>query len=287
MPLVEPDGPLRGCPCPYQQRPSRLGRESCQQRTADSVALMGRPNIRVADQRDLAHVLKPHHTHQNPRVIPAPELDAPGNFSNEVGALHIRFVPTVGRDDSAVGTCCLVDDCVYRWNVVSGTAPDHRTLSSRCGGEPRRLPRTLGEGPQPDKSSVTSALVNFVVSGAWPCSKRKVTAPPNASMTKSMSVPARSSPREIARRSTRRVTSLRRSANSARNAVRVAGLTCASAISPMKAGPATVRVCRRTTVLAMCRRSLATVPVSGSRNSRPATSRYTSMHNAALVGQRR
>ena len=135
MPLIEPDGPLRGRPRPDEQRARGLSRERCQQRTADPAALMRRPNISVANQRDIAHVLKSHHARQNPSVIPAPELDARGNLGNEVGALHIRFVPTVCRDDSAVDSCGLVDDHVYRWNVVIGTAPDQRTLSSRRGRE--------------------------------------------------------------------------------------------------------------------------------------------------------
>src|SRR3979411_1140270 len=102
MPLVKPDGPLRGCPGPYQQRSGSLRRESWQQRTRDSPAWMRRPDVRVADQRDLTHRLKPHHAGQSSRVIPAPELDARGNFGNEVGALHIWLVPAVCWNDSTV-----------------------------------------------------------------------------------------------------------------------------------------------------------------------------------------
>src|SRR5207245_1355475 len=127
MRLVESDGPRCGCPGPHEQQSVGRGRELCQERAADAAALMRRPNIRVADQRDIAHLLKPHHADENTLVIAAPELDTGSDFGEEVRTLHVRLVPAVGWDDAAVGGCGLVDDGVHRRNVSVSTAADHRT----------------------------------------------------------------------------------------------------------------------------------------------------------------
>ena len=64
MPLIKPDGPLCGCPGPDEQRGTGLLDELRQQRTSDSAALVGRSNIRVADQVHVSDVLDTHYSDQ-------------------------------------------------------------------------------------------------------------------------------------------------------------------------------------------------------------------------------
>src|SRR6267378_247924 len=90
---------------------------------------MGGTNVRMADQRDIAHILQPHHTDQISGFIRTPKPDVVGNFLNEIRPLHVWFVPTVCGNDSPIGIGGLVNDRVDHWNVVIATGPDHVTVS--------------------------------------------------------------------------------------------------------------------------------------------------------------
>src|SRR5438132_7742716 len=76
--LVKADGPLGGGPGTDQQRLRGLACKHSQERAANAPALMSRRYIRMANQSNIAHLLKAHDTDERVRLIPTPEVDPGG-----------------------------------------------------------------------------------------------------------------------------------------------------------------------------------------------------------------
>src|SRR5262249_5791424 len=61
---IEADRPVGGGPGANQHRPRTLASQLSEQRTADAATLVDRQDVRVADEIEVAHRLKAHHTDQ-------------------------------------------------------------------------------------------------------------------------------------------------------------------------------------------------------------------------------
>src|ERR1041384_7274762 len=68
--LVETDGPDGILPGPDQHRSRGLVDEMREQLRADAAALLRVPDVSVADQRDVAHILQAHHAGQRSVLFP-------------------------------------------------------------------------------------------------------------------------------------------------------------------------------------------------------------------------
>ena len=61
---------------------------------------LGRPNVGVADQGHVLHVLDAHDAEQFAVFFPAPEADAAVDLVAKFLPRHVGLVPAVGRDDA-------------------------------------------------------------------------------------------------------------------------------------------------------------------------------------------
>src|SRR5262249_15061097 len=108
--VVKADRPGGGGPGADQHRLCAQLQQMLKKLAADAAALHCRDNISMADKVNVAHVLQSHDTGEAAAILVAPELDAGGAFAVELRAWHVRLVPAVGRDHSAIGLGGGIDD---------------------------------------------------------------------------------------------------------------------------------------------------------------------------------
>ena len=81
-----------------------------QQRAPDAVPTLFRPDIRMANQRHVLHILNPHDAQDAFVDLAAVEAYALGDFGFQLCHRHVGLVPTICRDHAFVGERGLVDD---------------------------------------------------------------------------------------------------------------------------------------------------------------------------------
>src|SRR5882724_12319960 len=89
-------------------------------------------NISVANERHVLDLLKAHYAYQRPRLLVAPERNPLIDFMLQFLAGHVRFCPTIRRDDSFVSLRSIVDDAPNEFKVRVVTATDHVFSSPRA-----------------------------------------------------------------------------------------------------------------------------------------------------------
>lgn len=97
-----------------------------QQRASDTRALPARSHVRMANQRDIAHVLKAHHAGETIGRERAKKPDAAVDLTTKVTLRHVRFVPLIGRNDASVRLCAVIADDIHVLEIRVATRPDRR-----------------------------------------------------------------------------------------------------------------------------------------------------------------
>src|SRR5689334_231789 len=81
-----------------------------QQLSADASSLAARQDVSMSHERYILHGLKAHHARQFTVVVLVyPEVHSGGDVSRELLTTHIRLVPAVRGDRSAVPLCGRID----------------------------------------------------------------------------------------------------------------------------------------------------------------------------------
>src|SRR4030043_1731078 len=68
--------------------------------------------------------LEAHNSNKLPLILPAKErhlLHFPAEFIDR----HVRFMVAIRRNNTSVGSGCIIDDCIYGFNVLRLTLLDH------------------------------------------------------------------------------------------------------------------------------------------------------------------
>ena len=65
------------------------------------------------------------HSDEAVRLVPAPEVHARRDLAVELGPRHVRFVPSVGGNDAAIGAGGVVDDFLDDRHIFAGALSDH------------------------------------------------------------------------------------------------------------------------------------------------------------------
>ena len=95
--------------------------------SADAMPLMAGQHVRVANQVHVAHVLHSHDANQFVIDLATPEFDACIQVSSKFQFRHVRLVPAVLRNHSAIGLRGRVDVVKDRCNflIATGTYAVH------------------------------------------------------------------------------------------------------------------------------------------------------------------
>ena len=104
-----------------------------EQRAADAAPLAAGRDVCVADQVDVAHGLDAHDAQQRAVGLVAPERHPGGDLAVELVRRHVRLVPAIGGDHSAIRLGGLVHDREDRGALVvaAGANVAHYSRGSR------------------------------------------------------------------------------------------------------------------------------------------------------------
>jgi hypothetical protein len=87
----------------------------------------------VANERNIADVLKPHHSDENSVLECAPEYNAVIDFLTQLGGRHVGFLPPIRGDVFAIDGCCIVDYVADPIELVCTALPDIHHFRLRFG----------------------------------------------------------------------------------------------------------------------------------------------------------
>jgi hypothetical protein len=112
-------------PCPHEQ-PLGFTKvlEVIKQLAANSPPLPRGYYIGMPYQSYILDSLEAHDSNKLPLILPAKErhlLHFPVEFINR----HVRFMVTIRRNSTSVGLGCLINYCIYAFNVLRLTLLDH------------------------------------------------------------------------------------------------------------------------------------------------------------------
>ena len=144
MLLVERYCPTGISPCPHEQ-PLGFTKalEIIKQPAADPLPLPRGYHVGMPYQSYILDPLETHDSNKPPFILPAEEKHLL-HFSAEFINRHVRFMVTIRRNNTSVGFGCVINDCIYAFNVLRLTLLDH---GSNKLAKPPTLP--LLPAPQP------------------------------------------------------------------------------------------------------------------------------------------
>src|SRR5262249_47866282 len=144
-------------PCADQHAPRAQLPNMLEQRAADAAALAARQDVSVTDEIDIAYRLKSHHAGEPAALLVAPEHDASRDFAVELVPRHGGFMPSIGRDDAAIGFGGGVDDREDCGAIIVMARAD------RAHGiiVVRELARTMATGGPIDDARAAGGCVPF------------------------------------------------------------------------------------------------------------------------------
>src|SRR5262245_12865412 len=116
--LVEAHRPGRRFPRAHEERPIGLALEVLQQASSDAATLLGGERVRVSNERDVGHGLKPHYADHAALAPDAKKSHACAHLGTQLLARHVRLVPAIGGNDSAIGERSVVDDGKDLFGIV-------------------------------------------------------------------------------------------------------------------------------------------------------------------------
>jgi hypothetical protein len=90
----------------------------------NSLPLGGGASVGVANERNIADVLKPHHSEENSVFKRAPEYNPIVDFLTQLGGRHVGFLPPVRRDVFAIYGCRIVDYVADPIELLCTALPD-------------------------------------------------------------------------------------------------------------------------------------------------------------------
>src|SRR6267154_528369 len=96
-----------------------------QQVSSNAAILASGKNIGVADEGNVLHLLNAHHARQHLSLRIAPEHNTIIDFMSQFLPRHIRFRPTIRRNDPLISLRAVVDDAPNQFEIELVTPANH------------------------------------------------------------------------------------------------------------------------------------------------------------------